>query len=88
MRAIIGVPASYNVSSFQTLLVVEFLNHTGCRLDVRKFSLLVDMRVDEEADFMNCLLGLTCEATAETDDVVVNKIDFIGDTVDGVDASS
>lgn len=55
---------------------------------MRKFSLLVDMRVDEEADFMNCLLGLTCEATAETDDVVVNKIDFIGDTVDGVDASS
>jgi hypothetical protein len=54
---------------------------------MRQLALLVDMGVDEDSQLMDCLLGLSGSSCSEGDDVVVDEIDLIGDSVDNVDSS-
>lgn len=52
-----------------------------------QFSLFVDMGFDEMPHLVDCLLGLASQAASEGDDMFVDVIDFIGDSVDGVGSS-
>ena len=51
-------------------------------------SLLVDVGVDEMSDFMCGLLRLSGGSTSQDDDMVMNEVDFIGDSIDSVGSSS
>lgn len=52
-----------------------------------EFALFDGVGLDEESDFVGCVLGLGCHAASEDDDVIVDVVDFIGDAIDGVDAA-
>jgi hypothetical protein len=54
---------------------------------MRKTALLVDMRIDQMSDFVSSLLRLSCSSTSENDNVIMNKIDLISDSVYGVNSS-
>jgi hypothetical protein len=54
---------------------------------VWQFALLIDMGIDEEAQFMNGLLGLSGESASQCDDMFVNIVDFVRDSIDSVDSS-
>jgi len=49
--------------------------------------LFVDMRIDEESQLMDCLLRLSGSTCSESDDMVMNKIDLISDSIDDIDSS-
>ena len=53
-----------------------------------QLALLVDVGVDEESQLMHCLLGLSSSSGSEGDDVVVDEIDLVSNSVDDVDSSS
>ena len=88
MRSIIGIPSGTNVSGLEGFLVVSLLEHSGCGFDMGQLALLVDVGVDEESQLMDCLLGLSGSSCSEGDDVVMDEIDLVSNSVDDVDSSS
>lgn len=87
LGAIIGIPSGHDVASLESLLVILLLEHAGCGFDVGESALFVDMGVDEVAYLVGGLLGLSCHSAAQDDDVIVDEIDLVGYSVDGVAAA-
>ncbi len=87
LRSLVRVPAGNDIARFESLLVVGFLEHPGRGFDVRQFALLIGVGVDEVAYFVGSLLGLAGKSASQDDDVLMDIVDFVGNSVDHVDSS-
>jgi len=87
LGSFIRVPPCNDISSLQIFLIVLFLEHSRCSLDVRQFSLFDDVRVDQIPHIVGSLLRLSCGSTSQYDYVIVDEVDFISYSIDCVRSS-
>lgn len=87
LRALVWIPTCDNVSSLQLFLVIDFLEHSCGSKNVRQFSLLNAVGIDQVTNFVCGLLWLTGSSTSQDANVIMNEINFIGYSVNSVNAT-
>ena len=85
LTSLIRIPTSNNTSNFQTFLIHLLLQQSGCCFDMRKFALLIDMRINQKSQFMYSLLWLSSQSTSQRNNMFMHVIDLVSYSIDSVD---
>lgn len=88
LRALVRIPACDDVSSLQLFLVVNFLEHSCSSKNMRQFSLLNTVGIDQVSNFVGGLLWLTSSPTSQDTNMIMNEINFISNSVNSIDSTS